>query len=798
MLISLSWLKKYVRIPEDTRVLVDKLTMTGLNVERVLPTGFTDPNVVVGRVVGVSDHPNADKLRVCRVDAGGKAPRDIVCGAENVAEGQNVLVALPGAKLADGTRIKQAKIRGVRSDGMICSERELGLGDDAAGIMVLEGEYVPGAPVSEVLPPPDEILEIEVTPNRPDLLCHVGVAREVAAIERSPLELPKVKTSSSSGKAPFKVTIEKPEDCPRYVGKLVRGIRVGPSPMWLQSSLEGVGLNSVNNIVDVANYVMLEMGQPLHAFDIKQIRDSHIVVRRARDGEALLALDGKNYELTAETLVIADARQPVALAGVIGGELSAVHGDTVDILIESANFDTTVVRRGRKGLGITTDASYRFERGVNRDGCLRAAERAADLICELAGGEAGPVVDAYPAPLAAKTIDIRRDRTRRILGADLTAAEIDEHLTALGFETVARSDDKLSILVPSFRLDIEEEIDLIEEVARLYGYDQIGKAWKFRTTTFAENPPYDQFVEDLCDHMAARGYCEVATSSFTDGREIEDFAWPEDDPRRTPIPIRNPLNVHHRYLRTSLLPGMLDVIRWNIDHGVRRLKLFQAGRVFLAPRGTTQLPEEQALLGLAVSYPNTADFWNNLKLAPDLFDIKEELEVFLRSFNIDFGAGLQYGFDGATGQFRYRFKNDTLIEGGVVNEQVSRRYDFEQPVWYASLDLVRLFQHHASQPRLRPIVDYPSSKRDLSLIAGQGVEFAQIEKSLVKTGGRLLESAQVFDVYRGDKIASGHTAYGVRLTFRSSKGTLTDAEVDQIIDKVLTRLKNELKIELRT
>ncbi|MFQ5512285.1 MAG: phenylalanine--tRNA ligase subunit beta [Candidatus Krumholzibacteriia bacterium] len=798
MLISLSWLGKYVQVPDDTKTLVEELTMTGLNVERVLQTGFSDPNVVVGRVLSVADHPNADKLRVCRVDVGDDPVREIVCGAPNVAEDQKVLVALPGARLPDGTRIKAAKIRGVSSQGMICSERELGLGDDAAGIMVLDADLAAGAPIGDVLPPPDEVLEIEVTPNRPDLLCHVGVARELAAIQRSPLVVPSVEVASRGDDGTFEVEIEDAKDCARYVGQLVRGVGVGPSPMWLQAALEGVGQGSVNNIVDIMNYVMLELGQPLHAFDFRRVKDHRIIVRRARERERLLALDGAEHELSPEELVIADPRGPVAIAGVIGGEESAVHADTVDILIESASFEPGVVRRGRKRLSISTDASYRFERGVDRDGCLRAAARAAQLVLELAGGEMGPVVDAYPAPAGPRIITIRRAQTRRILGAELTTAEISDHLAALGFETRERSEDALAIEAPAFRPDVQEEIDLIEEVARIYGYDRIGKGWTFRTTTFAHHPPYEQFTESLCDHLAARGYCEVATSSFTDGREIADFGWPDGDVRRSPMPLRNPLNSNHRYLRTSLLPGILDVIRWNLDRGMRRIRLYETGRVFLAPGGADRLPDERMRLAIAVSYPGAPDFWNHSKTTPDLFDIKQEIEIILRSFNIDLGSEVQYDFDVATGQFRYRLKQGTLIEGGVVSDQVSRRYDFEQPVWYASLDLAGLFQHHTSQPRLKPLVEYPSSKRDLSLIAGPGVGYARIEKSLVKSGGRLLESLQLFDVYRGEKVDGDRTAYGVRLTFRSTERTLTDGEVDEIIDKVLTRLRNELKIELRT
>lgn len=798
MLISLSWLKKYVRIPVDTNTLVEDLTMAGLNVERVERRGLSIEHFVVGKVLEKAKHPNADRLSWCRVEVGPNDVRDVVCGAPNVAAGQYVPVALPGAVLPNGMVIKRSKIRGVTSDGMICSETELGIGEDASGIIVLEGEHEVGRPAGDVLGGADEIFEIEVTANRGDLLCHLGVAREAAAIYRTPLEWPSATEATSGAEKPdFEIQIEDPSDCARYVGKRVSGVRVGPSPDWLAKALDSVGVQSVNNVVDVTNYVMMEMGQPLHAFDFKRLGGGKIIVRRAKPGEKLAALDGKSYELGRDALAIADEDRAVAIAGVIGGEPTAVRSETTEILIESANFDPTVVRRGRKSLGISTEASYRFERGVDRELCVRAAERAAALMCQLAGGKTGPVVDRYPSPAGKATITVREAQARRILGVFVTADDIAEYLERLGFSLLQKSEDSVSVEVPSHRLDVREEIDLIEEVARIHGYDRIGTGWAFRCTAFAQTDDFDHFVVGLGDYLCARDFTEVVASAFTDGRELEDFGWGTEDPRSKPLPLLNPLNANHRFMRTSLLPGMLDIVRRNLDFGAKRIRFYQIGSVFLAPEGTTRLPEERTVLTLLMTEPEDTDFWLNSKSSLDLFDIKREIEAALRAFRIDLGPGVVYAFDRATGSFSYGVQEGVVVEGGVVGDAVAGRYGFDQSVWHASIDLALCYEYRGRQGKLKALAEYPVSRRDLSLVTSEGVEYGAIEKALVRHSGPLLESVTVFDVYRGGKIATGRVAYGVRLSFRAPDRTLRDEEVDQVIDRLLTKLKSELGVELR-
>lgn len=803
MLISLSWLKNYVDIPVDTKTFINDLTMLGLNVERSFAQGVDSDDVVAGLVLEVAGHPNADRLSVCQVDVGADPKLEIVCGAPNVAAGQRVLVALNGATLPNGMKIKKSKIRGVVSNGMICSEIELGLGDDADGIMVLDGEPTPGAKIADVLGAADTILDIEVTPNRPDQLSHLGVAREVGALYSTPVRFPLESIDRSKPSEGLSIDIADPSDCRRYVGRVVRGVEVGPSPAWLRTALESVGQGSINNVVDVANYVMLEMGQPLHAFDIKKLGGLNIGVRRADAGEHIRALDDVDYKLEDHYLIITEDDRPVAVAGVIGGLETAVTSETRDILIESAAFDPRVVRSTRKSMNISTEASYRFERGSDQEACVAASDRACELIVDMAGGTVGQLVDAHPSPFENRTVEIRQANTKRILGVGLETSEIGGLLQRLHFDVQKVDADRVVVGVPSFRGDIVEETDLIEEVARLFGYERIGKGWSFRTTTFAKLDPFDQFCRKVAGHLVARGYTETLTSSFTDGSEIDLMGWKESDPRTRLLTIRNPLTSNQRYLRTTPLPGLLELIRRNMDYGAKDLAVFSIGKVFIptaeeaAGSGSSGLPEERDMLVIGRTRPAGKDFWNQLKSSTDLFDIKGEIEVLAASLNVDIAGRLSYAFDRRSGQFTYSDRKNTVIEGGIVPAALGSKYELEQAVWYAVVDLVRFQQLCPDSSRFKPLPEFPVSKRDLSLVTPPDVTYDQIEKYLVKYGGRLLESAQVFDVYQGESLPDGATAFGVRLLFRSAEKTLRDSEIDVILEKVIHKLESELGVKLR-
>jgi phenylalanyl-tRNA synthetase beta chain len=797
MLISVNWLKKYVDVPVATKTLVKDLTMIGNNVEHCTAHGAMPPGLIIGRVLSAAKHPNADRLTLCVVQLGEDKKSEIVCGAPNVAAGQCVPVAVPGTTLPNGMKIKKSKIRGVVSNGMICSEIELGIGEDAAGIIVLDGEFEPGTPFEQAMPPADEVLEIEVTPNRPDLLSHIGIAREVSALYQTPLKLP-FKEIPAHGEPDFEIEISDGEDCPRYVGRMIREVKVGPSPAWLVNALEAVELRSVNNIVDITNYVLMETGHPLHAFDFPKLKGGKIIVRRGEKGERIAALNGMEYDLNDNHLVIADEHDPVAVAGVIGGMPTSVTDETTDILLESACFEATLVRRTRKQLNLSTDASYRFERGADREACRAASDRVCELIQELAGGTPGEIVDAYPQRYVQQRIEITRSKTNRLLGIDVSLDEIIAFLDRLEFNSERLSGERAAVQAPTFRLDILQEADLIEEVGRMYGYNRIGTGWSFKTTAFAERDPFDRFLEEVSDHLCARGLTEVITSSFTDGREDAIWGWADDDPKRQRVRVSNPLNVNQGFMRATILHGMIEAVRRNMDQGLLHINIFEIGKIFSQPAGTAGLPQERLMLGIVKTAPDDTDFWNNLNKHTDLFDIKKEIEALADAFRVDIHGSLRYDFDQIRGEFVYQDDDETVIEGGIVPGSVSDKFDFDQPVWYATIDLEHFYRHRSSAKRYNQLPEYPVSKRDLSLVAGASVDYRQIEKALVRQGSGLLESLQVFDVYRGGNLLEGSTAYGVRLVFRSPDRTLTDKEIDGIIEKMISKLNRDLKVVLRS
>ena len=799
MHVLLSWLRRYVDIRVDAAALAHDLTMHGIKVERMTSAGLAERLVVTGHVLEAKPHPEADRLRVCTVDVGQGEALEIVCGASNVAASQRVAVALVGAKLPNGLKIRKSKIRGVVSNGMICSEVELGLGTESNGIMVLPPETALGVPLADVLGESDAVLELEVTPNRPDQLSHVGVAREIAAMYSTRLRLPDPPAlREGDDDTDTAVTIDDPADCYRFTARVIRGVAVKPSPAWLKTALERVGIGSVNNIVDVTNYVMMELGQPLHGYDLNALPSAHMGVRRARRGERLEALDGANYDLDDRHLVITAGDDTVGVAGVIGGMATRITEATTDVLLEAAAFDPKTVRRTRRALNVSTDASYRFERGSDREACRMASDRAAALIIEVAGGTAGKFVDMYPAPRPPRSLTLRRSTVRRLLGESLSADAIAEILARLEFQRIAGDTETVTVSVPSFRWDILEETDLVEEVARVYGYENIGKGWRFRTTVPSKPDRFDRFLDGIAEHLVARGHTEILTSSFSDGREQRWFAWADSDPRSGAVVVSNPLSSNQAQMRTHLLPGALDAVAYNLARGRRELALFAVGRVFIPSAESPALPEEPTHVLIARTRPAGALFWRSPPEPVDYFELKAEVEVLLGTHAPDLFGELAFEFEPSHGTFRYSDRRHTVVEGGIAPPAAMRELDLSQPVWYAIVNATALFEHATATPTFKPFSEYPPSRRDLSLVAPSGITWAQIEKHVVKVGGRLLESLHVFDVYRGGTLGEGITAYGVRLSLRSTESTLTDAAVDALVAKLVSKLESELGVTLRS
>jgi phenylalanyl-tRNA synthetase beta chain len=530
--VSLAWLRRYVEIEEPPEALAHDLTMFGLNVEEIHRTGALFSGVVYGRVLGVEKHPKADKLSLCTVDVGRGEPISIVCGASNVRPGIAVPVALHGAILPDGFKIKRTKIRGETSEGMICSERELAIGEDAEGIMVLPFEEQPGTDLGSRLATGDVILDIEVTPNRPDQLCHLGIAREIAALYQRPLVVPEAFSLDKDQK--FRLEIENAKDCPRYSAAFIDDVTIGPSPLWMQDLLTAVGVKPISNLVDITNFVLMELGQPLHAFDRDKLSKDTIIVRRARRGESLVTLDGEKRDLDKELLVIADADRPVALAGVMGGEETEVTERSTRILLESAMFERRLIRSARQRFKLETEASYRFEREGDVGIAKTALERACYLIKAIDAGEPRPACsDLVPDPsvLEGVRLPLRVSQANRVMGTHLSASDLSTLLVRLELES-SGSDDRIEVSIPSFRRDLKQEIDLIEETARLYGYDNIGRDSSHRGYVFAKRHELDRSRQSICDYLAARGFAEVITTSFMDPEDPARVGWKECATRR--------------------------------------------------------------------------------------------------------------------------------------------------------------------------------------------------------------------------------------------------------------------------
>jgi phenylalanyl-tRNA synthetase beta chain len=793
--VSLEWLRRYVEIEETPEILAHDLTMFGLNVEEIHRTDAPFSGVVYGKVLGVEKHPKADKLSLCLVDVGRDEPLRIVCGASNVRPGIAVPVAVHGATLPNGFKIKRTKIRGETSEGMICSERELEIGEDANGIMELSFEEQPGTDLGSRLASSDVIFDIEVTPNRPDQLCHLGIAREIAALYQRPLVVPEVVPLGQDEQ--FRLEIETHKDCPRYSAAFVENVTVGPSPAWMQELLTAVGVKPINNVVDVTNFVLMELGQPLHAFDRDKLSKDTIIVRRARKGESLVTLDGEKRELDKELLVIADSERPVALAGVMGGEETEVTDRTTRILLESAMFERRLIRSARQRFKLETEASYRFEREGDIGVTKSALERACRLLGAIEAGEPrSSCRDLVPDPavLDGNRLPLRISQANRVMGTHLSTTDLSSLLDRLELSSTA-SDDRLDVYVPSFRRDLKQEIDLIEEAARLYGYDNIGRDASDRGYVFAKRHETDRRRQRVCDYLSARGFAEVITTSFMDPDDPSRIGWKGTDPRRNALPIENPLTAVQSHLRTSLLPGLLHVVRRNTPGEQEGLRLFEMGKIFIpASKGAGLPAEELHLLALFVRKSLPLQ-WIEKQRDFDYFDMKGELEALLELIGVEMQT-LSVSRVGDESQgYLYNCYNDKelLVEYGMLSRHVTGRFEIDSPIFYFDVSMEGL---RSASHRFSVISPYPAVKRDLCLIANEKVTFGDIT-NLIKKRAKNLESISLFDYYRDGRIGGGRKSYTFRLGFRSSEGTLDDAAVDREIERILGSLKRELQVTLR-
>lgn len=794
MRVPMKWLQELVPVDMDINSLVDRLDLTGTAVEGTQVLGEALDGVVIGRIATKERHPEADRLWVTTVDVGDDQPRTIVCGAQNFEAGDIVPVALVGAILPGGMEIKRAKLRGVVSEGMNCSARELGLGDDHDGLLILPGDAPVGVPFAQWRGLSDTVLELEITPNRPDCLSMVGVAREVGAITGAAHVTPSSSPQDSGPSIGSSCTVHiaEPDLCPRYTARIIRGVSMGPSPEWLAERVVASGARSINAVVDVTNLVMFELGQPLHAFDLSTLETdadgrAAITVRRAQPGEELITLDGEKRVLDTGMLVIADPSGPVALAGVMGGESTEVSDATVDILLESACFAPASISRTSRALGLVSEASIRFERGVDRTGAVRALDRAATLIAELCGGTVDQgVVDEYPLAFEQATITLRLNRLDAVLGARIDVAEVVATLTALGCEVVVDG-DIARVAIPSFRPDLEREIDLIEEVLRVHGMDAIASTLPAGARAGGLTPT-QRARERMGEVLRACGMNETVNYVFGDATDPEVCDMPLADGELL-VELLNPMSSEQSVLRRSLLPGLLRNVAHNQRHGVPGVHLYEVGSVFWTAAGRKQPKERETLAGVIAGSWQEAS-WNTPQQRLDFFDAKGVVETIVREFAID--------------RFKVRVSEaswlqpgrraDVMVGGevvgwlGEVHPAVLQRFEVDAPVAAFELDLARLLR--ASRPA-RPFVDlprHPAITLDLAIVVPDAVTSERVEQAIRSAGGNLLESVRLFDVYRGTGIEPGSVSLAFSLTYRADDRTLTAAEVDAAHERLVRKV----------
>ncbi len=807
MRVSLDWLAEFTDLPPEPE-LVDRLSMCGFE-DVLVERGGPDLSAIrVGRVESCEPHPNADKLSVCEVDVGEGEPLQIVCGAPNVAAGQKVPVAVPGVRLPDGTKIKRSKLRGVASAGMICSRRELTLGDEHTGILVLSDEAQIGAPLSDAVAAGEAVLEVGITPNRGDAASLLGLAREVKALFGAPLRLPASDPPESGSPAveSVRIRVDAPEGCYRYVGRVVRGVRVGASPDWMSRRLEASGIRAINNVVDVTNWVLLEFGQPLHAFDLQALRGAEIRARSAASGETLATLDGTQRELDPRDLVIADAERPVALAGVMGGADTEVGPGTTDILIESAHFDPSTVRLTARRHGLHTEASYRFERGVDRDGVARAADRAARLVAELAGGEVAPGRVEARGDSAPRTGPIRLEvaRSNRLLGIDLSGADAAELLGRVEVACDNPQDGVLECRIPSHRNDLQVHQDLTEEIARIYGYDRIPTTLPVAELRPVRLPWSWEVSERVRDALSACGLMEMVSLPFVAPRDLARLRLAEDDPRRRSVRVLNPIQEQDSQLRTAILPSLLRIARQNLSRQVDRVGLFEVCRVFLAEspeRGekASNLPQEPLCVTALLTRGEERPLWSPDSAPPLFFEARGVAERLLSALgymaSLQRGSGEPYLHPGAEASI--------VIDGcaaGVVGElhpEVAAAFDIGVPCALIELNLSAVRAVERREIQFQEVSREPRVRRDLAVLVDRDQAAGEVLEAIRGAGGADLVSAELFDRYEGRGVPQGRVSLAFRMVFQRADRTLTDEEVARATDRVVRTLTRRFGVELR-
>ncbi|NLT36182.1 MAG: phenylalanine--tRNA ligase subunit beta [Gaiellales bacterium] len=800
----LSWLREYVAVDLPVDELADRLALTGTEVERVSLVGVRDDEkvqerFVVGKVLTCEKHPNADKLHVCTVDVGEEHPRTIVCGAPNVAAGQTVPVCLPGAVMPDGFEIKQAKLRGVISSGMIMSEAEMGFAVKSSGILELPDAYEAGELLVDRLPLSEYVLEVEVTPNRPDCLSVRGLAREIAAVTGEDF-LEEERFDFEYGSRPvvddISIEVWDPDLCPRYSARVIRGVTIGESPTWLKARIMQIGMRPVNNVVDITNYVMWAVGEPMHAFDLDKVRGGKIIVRRAKEGEPIHTLDDVDRVLTSDMLVIADAQQPSVIAGIMGSMDSEITDVTTNILLEAATFHGGNIMRTSGALGLRSEASTRFEKGLDPNVTPLALDMSCQLITEICGGEVSVgTVDVKAGEWNPWEVRLRPSRVEAILGTRVETDDTAAVLGRLGCE-VKSAGEELLVLVPTFRRDLEREIDLVEEVARIHGLDQLPSTVPGREQGRGGLNVAQNRMRTMQDILTGAGLQQVLTYSFHEPGWADKLRLPLDDARRAAVVVANPISGDQSVMRTMLLPCLLATAARNLAVRNTRLHIFETSKTF-HPEGA-ELPRETERIGAVLMGPWLQESWLKGGVATDFFLAKGVVERLLA------GLGLVADFTVATEPFLHPGKGARVAVAGKeigwvgeVHPLVLQAYDLPAGVMALELESEAIIAVAGGVPLFEDLMTYPALEQDLALVVDAGVAAAELERVVREAGAPLLRECRIFDVYEGESVGAGRKSLAVRLVFRSPERTLSEAEVGEVRAKVLAALKAQLAAELR-
>lgn len=810
MQVSIKWLKDYIDFTETPEQLADKLTMAGIPVENVVDPGEGLEKVVTGRIEKLEPHQNSDHLQICTMNVGLAENIIIVTGAQNVAEGQVVPVAMVGAHLPNGMKISKGKLRGVASNGMLCSAQELKLDleklpeEQKTGIFILPSDTPVGIPAKDVLGLNDVVLEFELTANRADCFSVFGLVREIAAITGNKPHFPEIKVNEDDNTKLndiFSVEIADPDLCSRFSTRMLKNVKIGPSPEWMQQRLEGVGIRSINNVVDVTNFVMIELGHPMHAYDYDKITGKKLIARRAIEGEELHTLDDTSRKAKGEMLVIADSEKAAGLAGIMGGFETEITDTTTTVVLESADFYGPCIRRTARACGLSSEASGRFERGVDSETTIKALDRAAQLLQEMgACTVCEGIVDVYPNPKQANYVTFTPEQINNHLGTNIAKDVMLNIITSVGFDVTKDENDEITVKVPSWRNDVTCMADISEEIARLHGFDKIKSTLPNGVSMQGTQSAKQTFIDKVKASLSSQGLYETISFALTNEETFNKLNIPQDSPLRKAVPIMNPLSDEYPLVRTTLLSSIFDNLARNLARKNDDVALFEVGSVFF-PKAlpVTELPDEVVKIAGAITGRRNAQGWNQTNDMVDFYDAKgiiEELLANLRVTRYTVEAGTHYAMHpGKTALFKKG--RDVIATVGEVHPAVLSAYGITKPVYIFELDATIVMKYMAKDLKYKALPKYPATSRDLAMLVDVDVNAADIEKAMTKAAGQNLTQITLFDVYTGKQVEEGKKSLAFSLTFQSNDKTLTDAEIDPAIEKIVAKLQKDFNANLR-